>query len=115
MPYNDYRPDLMGSADIEPQGRFEAGSWQSFTLTYTAGKFGIDDQGGLKIGFRGHYDGSALQTDDPEAPGYTTVEASNGVSLNAVYETRRNIRPWNKSLYIRCLRFLRRLPGLCDL
>ncbi len=107
MPYNDYRPDLMGSAAIEPQGRFEAGSWQSFTLTYTAGKFGIDDQGGLKIGFRGHYDGSALQTDDPEAPGYTTVEASNGVPLNAVYETRRNIRPWNKSLYIRCLRFLK--------
>ncbi len=93
MPYNDYRPDLMGSAAIEPQDRFEAGSWQSFTLTYTAGKFGIDDQGGLKIGFRGLYDGSALQTDDPEAPGYTTVEASNGVPLNAVYETRRNIRP----------------------
>ncbi len=107
MPYNDYRPDLMGSAVIEPQGRFKAGSWQSFTLVYTAGKFGIDDQGGLKIGFRGHFDGSALQTDDPTAAGYTTIEASNGVPLSAVYETRRNIRPWNKSLYVRCLRFLK--------
>jgi len=107
MPYNDYRQDLMGSAVIEPEGRFEAGSWQSFTLTYTAGKFGIDDQGGLKIGFRGHFDGSGLQMDDAAAPGYTTLEASNGVPLQAVYETRRNIRPWNKSLYIRCLRFLK--------
>ena len=77
MPYNDYRPDLMGTATIEPTGRFEAGSWQSFTLTYTAGKFGIDDQGGLRIGFRGHYDGSALQLDNPAEPGFTTVEASN--------------------------------------
>jgi len=107
MPYNDYRPDLMGSAVIDPAGRFEAGSWQSFTLTYTAGKFGIDDQGGLKIGFRGHFDGSGLQTDDPKAPGFTTVEASNDVPLSVIYETRRNIRPWNKSLYIRCLRFLK--------
>ncbi|MEK9723469.1 MAG: DUF3604 domain-containing protein, partial [Rhodospirillaceae bacterium] len=107
MPYNDYRRDLMGTAAIDPTGRFEAGSWQSFTLTYTAGKFGIDDQGGLKISFRGHFDGSGLQIDDPKAPGFTTVEASNGVPLQIAYETRRNIRPWNKSLFIRCLRFLK--------
>ena len=107
MPYNTYRPDLMGTAVISPEGQFEAGSWQSLTLVYTAGKFGIDDQGGLRIGFRGHFDGSALQTSDPEAPGFTSVEASNGVPLNVVYDIRRNIRPWNKSLFIRCLRFLK--------
>jgi hypothetical protein len=43
----------------------------------------------------------------PAAPGYTTVEASNGAVLEVSWEARRNIRPWNKSLYIRCLRFLR--------
>lgn len=106
MPFNDYRPDLMGKADVEPKGRFPVGSWGSFTLTYTAGKFGIDDRGSLKIAFRGHADITALQTTDPSAPGYTSVEASNGAELEVVYEVRRNIRPWNKALFIRCLRYL---------
>ena len=61
----------------------------------------------MRIGFRGHFDGSAIQFDDPSAPGYTTVKASNGALLEASWEVRRNIRPWNKSLYIRCLGFLR--------
>ena len=107
MPYNDYRQDLMGEATLTPSGQFEIGTYQSFKLIYTAGKFGIDDQGGLRIGFRGHFDGSAIQFSDPTAPGYTTVEASNGAVLEVSWEARRNIRPWNKSLYIRCLRFLR--------
>ena len=107
MPYNDYRQDLMGEATLTPSGQFEIDTYQSFKLTYTAGKFGIDDQGGLRIGFRGHFDGSAIQFSDSTAPGYTTVEASNGAVLEVSWEARRNIRPWNKSLYIRCLRFLR--------
>ena len=107
MPYNDYRTDLMGSVTLSPTGQFQVGTYQTFTLTYTAGKFGIDDQGGLRIGFRGHFDGSPIQFDDPAAPGYTTVNASNGAVLDVSWDMRRNIRPWNKSLYIRCLRFLR--------
>ena len=51
MPYNSYRIDLMGSAKLEPCRTVEVDSYQTFKLTYTAGKFGIDDQGGLKIGF----------------------------------------------------------------
>ena len=70
MPYNDYRQDLMGAAKLTPSGSFEVGTFQSFKLVYTAGKFGIDDQGGLRVGFRGHFDGSAIQFDDPSAPGY---------------------------------------------
>ena len=83
LPYNDYRQDLMGAATLAPAGSFEVGTYQSFKLVYTAGKFGIDDQGGLRIGFRGHFDGSAIQFDDPSAPGYTTVKASNGALLEA--------------------------------
>jgi hypothetical protein len=37
---------------------------------------------------------------DPKAPGYTTVEASNGATLEAKWEFKRNIRPWSRSLYI---------------
>lgn len=100
MPYSDFRPELMGSATLEPQGPFEAGSYQSLTLTYTAGRFGIDDTGSLKIGFRFATDFGPVQFDDPKAPGYTTVEASNGANLECRWEFKRNIRPWSRSLYI---------------
>lgn len=106
MPHHNYRPDLMGHANLDPQGSFEAGSWGSFTLTYTCGKFGIDDRGSIKIAFRSMSDMIAAQLDDPQAPGYTTVTTSTGIPLTCAYESRRNIRPWGKSLYIRCNRFL---------
>ncbi len=100
MPYSEYRPDLMGSAVLTPSGRFEAGSMQSFTLVYTAGTFGVDDTGSIKIGFRFATDFGPVQFTDPQAPGYTTVEASNGATLETKWEFKRNIRPWSRSLYI---------------
>jgi hypothetical protein len=100
MPYSEYRPDLMGTARLEPSGSFEAGSLQSFTLVYTAGRFGIDDTGSIKIGFRFATDFGPVQFTDAKAPGYTTVEASNGATLDTKWEFKRNIRPWSRSLYI---------------
>ena len=110
MPYSDYRPDLMGSATLDPSGSFEAGSLQDFTLVYTAGAFGIDDTGSIKIGFRFATDFGPVQFTDPRAAGYTTVEASNRATLEAKWEFKRNIRPWSRSLYIGVVKdFLR--PG----
>ena len=100
MPYSDFRPELMGTATLEPSGAVEAGSWQSFTLVYTAGRFGVDDTGSIKIGFRFATDFGPVQFTDPKAPGYTTVEASNGATLECKWEFKRNIRPWSRSLYI---------------
>ncbi|HEU0059052.1 MAG TPA: DUF3604 domain-containing protein [Hyphomicrobiaceae bacterium] len=104
MPYSNYRPDLMGTAALTPTGAFEAGSLQSFTLVYTAGAFGIDDTGSIKIGFRFATDFGPLQFSDPAGQGYTTVEASNGARLEAKWEFKRNIRPWSRSLYIGVVR-----------
>ncbi|MEO0619371.1 MAG: DUF3604 domain-containing protein [Pseudomonadota bacterium] len=100
MPYSEYRPELMGSATLTPSGRIEAGSWQEFTLVYTAGTFGLDDTGSLKIAFRFATDFGPVQFDDPKASGYTTVEASNGAVLDVRWEFKRNIRPWSRALYI---------------
>lgn len=100
MPYSDYRPDLMGSAKLSPSGPVEAGSWQTFELVYTAGRFGIDDTGSLKIAMRFATDFGPVQFDDPVAPGYTTVVASNGATLDCRWEFKRNIRPWSRALYI---------------
>lgn len=100
MPYSAYRPDLMGSARLEPSGSFAAGSMESFTLVYTAGRFGVDDTGSVKIGFRFATDFGPVQFNDPAGPGYTTAEASNGATLELKWEFKRNIRPWSRSLYI---------------
>ncbi len=61
MPLSQYKPEWAGTAAISPSGPVEAGSWQSFELTYTAGKFGVDDQGGIAIVMRSAADQSTFQ------------------------------------------------------
>ncbi len=108
MPHSTYLPHKMGCAKISPEGQFEAGSFQEFTLVYTAGYFGIDDTGSIKIVHRFASDLGRPQFDHPGEPNYTTVEASNGAVLHVEYDPKRNIRPWDKTLYIKVVRgFLR--------
>jgi hypothetical protein len=98
----------MGSATVSPQGSFEAGSFHEFTVTYTAGYFGIDDTGSIKLEHRFVSDIGRPQFDNLAAANYTTVEASNGAILHVEYDIKRNIRPWDKTLYIKVVRgFLR--------
>jgi hypothetical protein len=98
----------MGHASIEPGGAFAAGSFQSFVLTYTAGYFGIDDTGTIKVVHRFASDMGRPQFDEPSAPNFTSVEASNGAVLAVRYDGKQNIRPWDKTLFIRVVRgFLR--------
>ena len=42
--------ELAGHATIEPSGEFEAGSYTTITLVYTAGFYGIDDSGSASSG-----------------------------------------------------------------
>ena len=104
MPHSTYLPEKMGTATVSPTGRFEAGSFQEFTVTYTAGYFGIDDSGSIKVVHRFASDMGRPQHSDPAAPNYTTVEASNGAVLHIDYDGKHNIRPWDKTLYIRVVR-----------
>ena len=102
MPHSTYLADQMGSAVLEPTGAFEAGSYGSFTLTYTAGPFGIDDSGGIKISFRTTTDMGKPQFTAPAGDNYTTAEASNGAGLHLLFD-RINIRPWVHTLYVRLI------------
>jgi len=108
MPHSQFLPERMGTARIEPEGKFEAGSYQSFLLTYTAGFYGIDDTGSIKIVHRFASDMGRPQFDNPAAPNYVSVSASNGAVLHVEYDMKRNIRPWDKTIYIKVVRgFLR--------
>lgn len=94
-------PDLLGSAAVTPDHDIKAGSWQTFTVVYTAGAYGIDDSGSLRLCFRFASDQSAPQFDDPRGAGYTTVEASNGAVLQCRFDPKGNVRPWDKTLSVK--------------
>ena len=100
MPFSTYLPKQMGWATLTPAGPFVAGSYAELTLTYTAGTFGIDDTGMVKISWRTTSDMSKPQFDKPSAANFTTVEASNGAKLEVWFD-RLNIRPYANTLLIR--------------
>ena len=104
MPHSTYLPHLMGKAELSPTGEFEAGSFGSFTLTYTAGKFGIDDTGSIMIVHRFATDAAVPQFEDPTAPNFVSAEASNGAELDIRYDHKMNIRPWDKTLLVKVAR-----------
>jgi hypothetical protein len=102
-----YLPERMGTATLVPAGPFVAGTHVALVLTYTAGKFGVDDSGDLKIVWRGTSDMGKPQFAEPTAENYTTVEASNGAVLESRVD-RNFTRPWVNTLSIRVGRgFLR--------
>jgi hypothetical protein len=100
MPFSTYLPGHVGSATLSPRGPFIAGSHVELTLIYTAGTFGIDDTGMVKISWRTTSDMGKPQFDDPAAANFTTVEASNGAKLEYWFD-RLNIRPYANTLLIR--------------
>jgi hypothetical protein len=100
MPFSTYLPEHMGSIRLAPEGPFVAGSHAELTLTYTAGTFGIDDTGMVKISWRTTSDMGKPQFEEPAAANFTTVEASNGARLEVWFD-RLNIRPYANTLLIR--------------
>jgi hypothetical protein len=92
--------ERIGSATLLPEGPLVAGSLATLELVYTAGFFGVDDTGVVKISWRTTSDFAKPQFDRPSEAGYTTVTASNGADLEVRYD-RLNIRPLLHTLFIR--------------
>jgi len=99
--HSTYLQDKVGHATISPDTPCVAGEFASFTLTYTAGYFGIDDTGSLKIVHRFASDMGKMQFTDPKGWNYVSAQASNGALLELRYDQKGNIRPWDKTLVIR--------------
>ena len=97
-------PQDLGTAEITPKGRFEAGSYASFDLVYTAGPYGIDDSGSLRVCFRFASDQSNPQFEDPKGANFCTVDASNGAVLQLRWDPKGNVRPWDKTLWIKVVK-----------
>ena len=85
---------LDGSAVLEPLGAVETRSYQTFRITYTVGRIGLDDTGAIRVSFRLVSDFGRPQTDNPSAPGYVsaTCTGEGRIALRAAPEGQ---RPWN--------------------
>ena len=94
-------PVLYGQARLEPEGAFQVRSYQTFKLVYTAGRFGLDDNGAIRVVFRFFGDWGILQTDDPKAPNYVTAFTSLGTKPQLDFQRIGHSRPWMKCLTAR--------------
>lgn len=90
----------LGTAHIHPNHPIVAGSYASFDLTYSAGYFGIDDSGSLKIVQRFPSDMATPQFDNPSADNYISLEVHGEAQVRGSYHINNNTRPWRKTLLI---------------
>src|SRR3954454_1061626 len=91
-----YSPAELGRVSLEGPAQVVAGSMASFRITYTAGRFGIDDQGGIRFLLRFASDAGRPQFDRPNAPNYCTASVSNGDIVVMEYQPRCAFRAWFK-------------------
>ena len=82
MPVSTYLPEHMGSAMLAPSGPFVAGSRAELTLVYTAGTFGIDDSGMLKVSWRTTSD---MAEHELQLQVYTDAGRREGLDVRGAY------------------------------
>lgn len=100
----DQRPDEIreayGTARLEPDGEVIAGSYDTWTLTYTVGELGMDDGSTLKIAANMSSDWGRPQFDDPSADNYATVETSGEAAVEGRWDPDGHVRPLKDTITI---------------
>ena len=94
-------PVLYGHVELTPRGAFEARSVQTFSLTYTVGRYGIDDTGSIRVVFRFMGDWGDLQTTDSTGYNYVTASCSTDSRISLQYAKTGHQRPWFRCLTAR--------------
>ena len=92
----------LGTAFLNPITPVVAGSYGSWTITYTVGPLGIDSGGQIKIAIRLVSDWGVPQFDDPAGEGYTTVaiQSAGDAKIRVSWQPRGYIRPKSKSIVL---------------
>ncbi len=92
---------LYGSATLSPAGPITAGSWGTWRLLYTAGGYGIDENGTLLVAWRFATDWGRPQTSDSSAPDYVSATTdSRSCRVTPRFDPKGYIRPWRACLAI---------------
>lgn len=91
--------EYIGYVEMDNINKVVAGQLGTWKITYTVGKYGIDDTGSIKIAWRNPSDWGSPQFSDPKARGYTTVSTDGKACLSAELETFE--RPFNNSILVK--------------
>lgn len=92
---------LYGSATLSPAGPIVAGSWGAWRLRYSAGSYGIDENGALLVAWRFATDWGTPQTSDASAPNYVSATTdSRSCKVACRYDAKGYVRPWRACLAI---------------
>ncbi|WP_431283949.1 DUF3604 domain-containing protein [Humitalea sp. 24SJ18S-53] len=102
--FTDYRAAEIGSVALLDEGDVVAGSYASFTLVFTAGRFGMDDTGSIRICTRQVSDVARPQFTNPKAANYVSAEASNGALLSLAFDPKLAMRPWSRTITVTVVR-----------
>jgi len=91
----DIWEERLGRVAVDPMEAVIAGAFGQWTLTYTAGSYGIDEGGTLMIVQRTACDWQKPQFDQPDRPGYTTVSTTGNARLFPRFQDKQHTRPWH--------------------
>lgn len=96
-PGND--PALYGNAVFDSVNAVETRTFQTFTVTYTVGRLGLDDTGAIRVSFRMITDAGQPQSTNPQAPNYVSARTTGegNVSLRIGPE---GPRPWKLTVTV---------------
>ncbi len=86
----------LGTAHLSPDGPVVAGSMMQWTLTYTAGSYGVDEGGLLMLVQRIAADIQKPQFEFPDQPAYTSIIANANCRLSYRFQPKQYKRPWQK-------------------
>jgi hypothetical protein len=88
--------DRLGRVEFSPKGAVTAGQMMEWTLTYTAGSYGVDEGGILMLVQRIAADIQQPQFKLPDQPAYTTITTTGKCRLSYRYHKKQYKRPWQK-------------------
>ena len=92
--------EWVGKVDISLREAI-ARSLSSWTITYTVGKYGMDDGGSVLILQREVSDMQIPQFSSPNEPGYVTVRTTGNAKLRVTFSDELLVRPWRGGLLVR--------------
>ncbi len=92
--------EFLGHAILTPVDDIVAASIGTWTITFTVGKYGIDDGGNILVAWRMVSDWEMPQFDHPKASGYSTVSTSGQAKLMVEVGSKYQ-RPFRKAVLIR--------------
>jgi hypothetical protein len=89
-----------GTAELTPRTDVVAGSFGTWTITYTVGPLGMDDGSTLKVVSEMATDWGPPQFDRPGADNYSSVHTSGDATVTASHDPRGYVRPWTNAVVI---------------